>query len=107
MCDASCEEAKVWNFATGVLLLGILGGGIPPGSSNPDATSEQKMLFFASVFIHGLKNPCSFSDLEVVTKRNIHVYIDRNYVTIDVIRTPTKTVFLKSHFEFAYYTIFS
>ena len=107
MCDASCEEPKVWNFATGVLLLGILGGGIPPGSSNPDSTSEQKMLFFTSVFIPGLKNPCSFSDLEAVTKRNIHVYIDRNYVTIDVIRTPTKTVFLKSHFEFAYYTIFS
>ena len=27
----------------GRVLLGILGGGVPPGSSNPDPISDQKM----------------------------------------------------------------
>ena len=27
----------------GGVLLGILGGGVPPGSSNPDPISDQKM----------------------------------------------------------------
>ena len=34
--------------------------GVPPGSPNPDPISDQKMSF-----------PPPFSDLEVVTKRNI------------------------------------
>ena len=34
--------------------------------------------------------PHPFSDLEVVTKCNIRVYIDRNYVIFAEIRTPTK-----------------
>ena len=29
----------------GEVLLGILGGGVPPGSPNPDPISDQKMLF--------------------------------------------------------------
>ena len=28
------------------LLLGIRGGGVPPGSSNPDPMSDQNMFFF-------------------------------------------------------------
>ena len=36
------------------------------------------------------KNSYPFSDLEVVTKRNKRVYIDRNYVIFAEIRTPTK-----------------
>ena len=32
------------------LLLGILGGGVPPGSSNPDSISDQKMSFSKPLF---------------------------------------------------------
>ena len=34
----------------GGVLLGIFGGRVPPGSSNPDPISDQKMLFSTSVF---------------------------------------------------------
>ena len=34
----------------GGVLLGILGGGVPPGSSNPDPISDQKMWFSSLVF---------------------------------------------------------
>ena len=43
--------------------------------------------------------PHPFSDVKEVTKRNIHVYkLDRNYIIITEIRTPTKR-FLKIHLE--------
>ena len=32
------------------VLLGIFGGGVPPGSPNPDHISDQKMSFSPSVF---------------------------------------------------------
>ena len=32
----------------GGVLLGILGGGMPPGSPNPDPISDQKMSFFTA-----------------------------------------------------------
>ena len=35
-------------------LLRILGGGVPPGSQNPDPISEQKMSFSRPVFRPGL-----------------------------------------------------
>ena len=35
------------------VLLGILGGGVPPGSPNPDPISDQKMSFFTPVFRPG------------------------------------------------------
>ena len=35
------------------LLLGIIGGGVPPGSPNPDPISDQKMLFSTPVFRPG------------------------------------------------------
>ena len=34
----------------GGVLLGILGGGVPPGSPNPDPISDQKMSFSTPVF---------------------------------------------------------
>ena len=34
----------------GVVLLGILGGGVPPGSPNPGPTLDQKMSFSTPVF---------------------------------------------------------
>ena len=41
----------------------ILGGGVPPGSSNPDPMSGQKMSFSTPVFRPDLQNPYPFSDL--------------------------------------------
>ena len=38
----------------GGVLLGILGGDVPPGSQNPDPISEQKMSFSRPVFRPGL-----------------------------------------------------
>ena len=40
-------------FPVGVPL-GILGGGVPPGSQNPDQISDQKMSFSTPVFRPGL-----------------------------------------------------
>ena len=40
------ESENVWDFspeAGGGVLLGILRGGVPPDSSNPDSISDQKM----------------------------------------------------------------
>ena len=38
----------------GLVLLGILGGGVPPGSPNPDPVPDKKMSFFTLVFRPGL-----------------------------------------------------
>ena len=42
------------SFEPGGELLGILGGGVPPGSPKPDFISDQKMSFFTAVFRPGL-----------------------------------------------------
>ena len=88
------------------VLLGILGGGVPPRSQSPDPISDPKMSFSTPVFRPDLYNPYSFSDLEEVTKRNMHVYKDRNYIIITEIRAPTKD-FLIIHFEFTLYGFIS
>ena len=36
--------------ARGVVFLGILCGGVPQGSQNPDPISDQKMSFFTPIF---------------------------------------------------------
>ena len=42
---------KCIGFKRGVgLLLGIIGGGVPPGSPNPNPISDQKMPFSTLVF---------------------------------------------------------
>ena len=56
-------------------------GGVPPRSPRRIQT------LFQTKKCH---SPHPFSDLEVVTKRNIHVYIDRNYIIFAEIRTPAK-----------------
>ena len=38
----------------GRVLLGILGGNVPPASPNPDPISDQKMSFYKPVFIPDL-----------------------------------------------------
>ena len=45
------------------ILLGILGGSVPPGSSNPDPLYDQKISSSTPVFRPDLKNPYPFSDL--------------------------------------------
>ena len=40
----------VTQMVPGGLLLGILGGGVPPGSPNPEPPSDQKMSFSTPVF---------------------------------------------------------
>ena len=45
------EKSEKGNEARGGgVLLGILGGGVPPGSSNPDPISDLNMPFFTPVF---------------------------------------------------------
>ena len=43
-------KGRVYSRGGGGVLLGILGGGVPPGSSNPDPISDQKMWFSSLVF---------------------------------------------------------
>ena len=48
----SCTEStkKLLYIYPGGVLLGILGGSVPPGSLNPDPISDQKMAFSTPVF---------------------------------------------------------
>ena len=46
-------QIRFFSFLTGLspgVLLGILGGAVPPGSPNHDPISDQKMSFFTLVF---------------------------------------------------------
>ena len=43
--------------------MGLPGGGVPPGSSNPDPISDQEMSFFTPVFRPDLQNPHQLLDL--------------------------------------------
>ena len=63
--------------------LRIIGGGVPPGSPNPDPISDQK---------------CQFST-------RFQTCPSRNYFIITKIRTGTKT-FFKLNFEFEYFSFF-
>ena len=63
--------------------LRIIGGGVPPGSPNPDPISDQK---------------CQFST-------RFQIWPSRNYFIITKIRTGTKT-FLKINLEFEYFSFF-
>ena len=49
-------------FCTRGVLLGILGGGVPLGSPNPDPISAPKCHFLTPVFRPGFLNPNTFSD---------------------------------------------
>ena len=42
------------------VLLGILGGDVPPGSPNLDLISDQKISFSTPVFRPGIQNPYPF-----------------------------------------------
>ena len=56
----------------GGVLLGILGGGVPPGFPNPDPISDQKMPFFTAVFRPGLQEIISsILRLEQQRKRSL------------------------------------
>ena len=57
-----CSESKSFFFVSqrdslklpGGLLLGILGGGVPPDSPNPNPIEDQNLSFFTPVFKPGL-----------------------------------------------------
>ena len=57
------QEGDTVVLASRGVLLGILGGGVPPGSPNPDPISDQKCHF-----------PHPLSGLKEVTKHIIHVF---------------------------------
>ena len=78
-----------------VVLLGILGGGVPPGSPNPDPISDQKCNFPHQFSDQTSKiNPYPFSDLAFRQKLCGCHYLDQR---------ANKTV-LQIHFEFAYFS---
>ena len=66
-----CSESKSFFFVSqrdslklpGGLLLGILGGGVPPDAPNPNPISDQNLSFFTPVPRPGPKNLYPFSDL--------------------------------------------
>ena len=59
LCTNQCQEPII----PGGVLLGILGGGVPPGSSNPDPISDLNMPFSTPVFRPELANIHPFSDM--------------------------------------------
>ena len=84
-----CSESKSFLFVSqrdslklpGGLLLGILGGGVPPDSPNPNPISDQNLSFFTPVPRPGPKNPYPFSDL--ASKKLRHHYLDQNSIKKD------------------------
>ena len=44
------KKKLVSNTRDGAVLLRIIGGGVPPGSPNPDPISDQNMAFSTPVF---------------------------------------------------------
>ena len=69
----------------GGVLLGILGGGVPPGSPNSDLITDQKMSLSTPVFRPGLCRQKMMSSL---------------------LRLERKQKILQTHFEFAYFSFF-
>ena len=61
-------------WEVGVVLLGILSGGVLPGSPNPDQISDQKLSFSTPVFRPDVLNPYLFSDL-AFRQKLCHNYI--------------------------------
>ena len=48
-----CHHREIPRGGGRAVLLGILGGAVPPGSPNPDPISDQKMPFFTPIFRPG------------------------------------------------------
>ena len=59
----------------GEVLLGIFGGGVPPGSSNPDLISDQKLVIF-NFFRQDLLSPYPLLGLAFRHKL-CHHYVDK------------------------------
>ena len=72
--------SSLLDFCSGGVLLEILRGGVPPGSPNPDPTSDKKMSFSTPVFWPGLWNPYPFSDRQVVKKTQHYHRVQRRCV---------------------------
>ena len=65
------------------VLLGIRGGGVPPGSPNPDPISDKKHAIFHTRFQTWLIK------FIPVFRLDIYVYKGLNYATTALVRTPT------------------
>ena len=76
------------------VLLGIVGGGVPPGSPNPDPISHQKCCF---------SHP--FSELASKIHTHSQTWPLRSYVILLRSEQQRKR-FLKTHFQFAYFSFF-
>ena len=81
----SILEKAIDEESPGGVLLGIRGGGVSPGSPNPDPISDQKGYF-----------PHPFSDLASKTHTRFQTWQGRNYSIITKIKTLIK-IFLKIH----------
>ena len=79
------------------VLLGILGERVRLSSPNPDLISDQKLSFSTPFFRPGLSNSYPFSDLEVVTKRNIKLGFHKKEIMSLLLRLkPQQKDYLKS-----------
>ena len=83
------------NLGARGLLLGILGGSVPPGSPNPDPVSDQKCFFFSH----------PFSELASKIHTHSQTLPLRNMSSLLRLEQQQKR-FFKTHFEFAYFSFF-
>ena len=88
-----CERCWPGGGGGGVFL-GICGRE-PPGSPNTDPISDQKIVI----------SHTRFQTWPLKSRSIFRPGVGRNYVIITYFRMPTK-IFLKIHFEFAYYSFF-
>ena len=72
------------------ILLGIFGGSVPPGSSNPDPMYDEKMSSSTPVFRPDLKNPCPFSDLAFRQKFSLRSKRFQSSYSRKLLRAETK-----------------
>ena len=73
----ACRILKFLMISSNGVLPGILSGGVPTGSPNPDPISDQKNVFSTPVFRPDLENPYQFLNLAFRQKLCYH-YLDYN-----------------------------
>ena len=69
----------------GGVLLGILGGGVPPGSPNPDPISDQKMQFSTLVFDQTSKIHTGFQTWPL-GRTNVIITLDQSANKLKILR---------------------
>ena len=87
-CVSRVYQTKVFLQMPGGELLGILGGGVQPGSSNPDPLwpLQTKKCNFPQPFSHQTsKNPYPFSDLTFRQKLFHHYLVGRKQKILQIL----------------------